>query len=190
LAVGGPKWRGSQGQQLDQALQALLPVDTPAAARLALHEALEPQQVAAGTTLIQAGQPATRALLVVAGELRVEVTRGGAAMQLTTLRPGEIGGIDLILGLRNARATVVAQTAVLLGVLDQRSYAELERTAPAASTRLLAGLLGAEARRVRVQEQGLRESLRSMLPAPAAAPPPTDNRISQIGEGLAKLFRR
>lgn len=191
-AVGGPgpKWRGSQGQQLDQALQALLPIDTPAAARLALHEALEPQQIAAGTTLVQAGSPATRALLVVSGELRVEVARGGAAMQLTTLRPGEVGGIDLILGLRNARATVVAQTPALLAVLDQRAYADLERTAPAASTRLLAGMLAAEARRVRVQDQSLRESLQALLPAPVAPPPPPDNRISQIGEGLAKLFRR
>lgn len=189
-SAGVGKWRGAQGQQLDQALQALLPADTPAAARLALQEALEPLQVAAGTTLVQAGTPAVRALLVVSGELRVDVAKGNVPMQVATLRAGEMAAIDLILGLRNARANVVAQSAALLAVLDQRAFANLERTAPAASTRLLAGILNAEARRVRVEEQSLRELLRVLLPAPVAAPPPAESRISTLGEGLAKLFRR
>lgn len=181
------RWSGRDAQLLDQALQVLLPSSTPAAARMALHEVLEPQRVTAGTILVQEEGPATRVWLVVTGTLRVDIRIDGANTPLTAVQPGELAGIDLLIGQRQSRATVTAQTEALLAALDQRALANLERKSASALTRLLAGMLAGESRRVRAEQQQIMETLTQLVPPPA---PQAEQRSSGLGLGLSRLLRR
>jgi CRP-like cAMP-binding protein len=184
---GPTRWNGRDAQLLDQAIQVLLPSSTPAAARMALHEVLEPQRVSAGTILVQEDSPANRVWLVVTGTLRVDIRIEGANTPLTAVQPGELAGIDLLIGQRQSRATVTAQTEALLAALDQRALGNLERKSAAALTRLLAGMLAGESRRVRAEQQQIMETLTQLVPPPAPQP---ETRSSGLGLGLSKLFRR
>ena len=154
---------------------------------MALQEVLEPQRVTAGTILVQEDSPATRVWLVVTGTLRVDIRIEGANTPLTAVQPGELAGIDLLIGQRQSRATVTAQTEALLAVLDQRALGNLERKSASALTRLLAGLLAGESRRVRAEQQQIMETLTQLVPPPAPQP---ETRSSGLGLGLSKLLRR
>ena len=101
----------------------------------------------AGTILTRAGEPGTEFFLIVDGSVRAEVS----AEKQARLGPGDCFGEMSLLDGGPRSATVVAETAVRLLVIDRRNFWTLLTEVP----RLTHNLLVTLSRRVRQAEQSL-----------------------------------
>src|SRR5688572_10249838 len=125
---------GSTWQELD-ALQALhgLSVDQ----RSILKDYLEKMQTARGETICVASAPADRLVFVLDGQLTIE--RGGIPSGV--IGPGELFGIEAVLGHRKHPASVRTQGCCTLLALSSAAFDTLAAAHPTIALALLRGLL-------------------------------------------------
>lgn len=153
---GGPSWRilpdldhGTEWCEA-QILRDALPADAAddgdvtAAALAPLLAHIEVRALAAGTRLIEAGQPPTGLYYLRAGQLTAQLDRpDGRVVRLRRMRPGVfVGELSLYAGAR-ASASVVADEPSEVLHLSTEALARLEREDPAAAAafhRHIAGL--------------------------------------------------
>jgi CRP-like cAMP-binding protein len=102
----------------------------------------------AGTILTRAGEPGAEFFLIVDGKARVEVS----ARKRVKLGPGDFFGEMSLLDGEPRSATVVAETAIRLLVINRRHFWTLLAEVPALTRALLVTL----SRRVRQAEQSLK----------------------------------
>jgi len=109
--------------------------------RLRLAEVVDCQELSAGTTLFQSGEPGESLFVVRTGEIELYIKdTAGQKIVLTVASPGEIFG-ELALLDRGARtATAVALVDSQLLELDREDLLLLFQRTPAAALRLLAAM--------------------------------------------------
>ena len=108
------------------------------AEREAVADELEPLELAAGSPLFRAGEPADGALFVAEGRVRVHSSRAGLDAEFGA---GEaLGTLSLVVeGPREATAETLSPTRIWR--LSRSGYRHLAEVAPAAACRLLEGIL-------------------------------------------------
>jgi CRP/FNR family cyclic AMP-dependent transcriptional regulator len=113
----------------------------------ALLMALEPEEVAAGETLITQGSPSDALYLVWDGWLEIELA--GRTRALSRLGPGEVVGEVSLLDPGPATATVRSDAGCTVLVLRRARLEQLWAEHPAIATRCLAYLSREMAQRLR-----------------------------------------
>jgi CRP-like cAMP-binding protein len=125
-----------------------------------LVELLRPEQVAAGTVLIQEGVTSTGFMaLVLEGEAIVvnAVSGGGEAVVLGEIGPGAVFGEMGILDGKERSATVTAVTDMEIVVLDRPALSRLIDEMPSVACDLLAAVMMRLSERLRATNERVRQ---------------------------------
>ncbi len=117
----------------------------------------QPRELAAGTHLIESGQPADSVFFLVSGRLDVSLPLGSNKVEVGTFKAGSIVGEVAVLDPAPASATVVAgEASVVLG-LTRTALLELENENPRAASAVLHALTKTLVERTRMATDRLDE---------------------------------
>jgi CRP-like cAMP-binding protein len=136
--MSGEQLRAADEDERRRAFLARMPLfrAAPPDALARLARQLRGLEVAAGTAVVQQGEPGDDLYLVEDGALEVSLASGGRVVTLAQLGPGDLFG-EIALLRRAARgATVTARTPARLWALSRAALAEVIRQAPAVGDHL------------------------------------------------------